>query len=53
MTDLFGSESIDDGGFANVWVADKPNRNKLLVRAQPRKLAQQAEQAALAKRVGD
>ena len=50
---LLGAEGVDDGGLAHVGVADETNGDVLLVRAQARQLAQQAQQAALAEGVGD
>lgn len=51
--DLLCAQGVDDGGLANIRVANKANADVLLVSAQAGKLAQQAQQAALAKRVGD
>ncbi|KAA6418490.1 MAG: hypothetical protein FRX49_11546 [Trebouxia sp. A1-2] len=52
-TNLLGPEGVDDGRFANIGVAHKANTDVLFVSAHAGKLAQQAQQAALAKGVGD
>ena len=50
---LFGAQRVDDGRLADIGVADKANGDVLLIGAQAGQLAQQREQAALAKGVGD
>ena len=52
-TNLLGPEGVDDRRFADIGVAHKADADVLLVSAHAGKLAQQAQQAALAERVGD
>jgi len=50
---LLCPQRVDDGALAHVGVPDEPHADGLLVGPQPRQLAQQGEQGALAKGVGD
>ena len=52
-THLLGPEGVDDGRLADIGVAHKAHTDVLLVSAHAGQLAQQAQQAALAKGVGD
>ena len=53
VADLFGAQRVDHGRLADVWVADKADRDVLLVRAQAGELPEQAQERALPERVGD
>lgn len=51
--DLLVTESVDDGGFAGVGVADEADRNLLTVGVEAGELAEELDEGALAKGVGD
>lgn len=51
--DLFLFKRVDDAAFTDVGVADKPDRDLLLVRMQYTKLAQELNQRSLAKGIID
>ena len=53
VADFFRAQRVDDRGLADVWVADKADRDVLLVRAQAGELPEQAQERPFAERVGD
>lgn len=53
VADLLAPKGVDDAGFTSVGVADKANRDLLLVRVKGRELTKQLNQGSFAKRVVD